>query len=285
MDSDTGTGGRRIDIPNLSLVVLIGASGSGKSTFAARHFHSTEILSSDAYRAIVGDDPNDQTVTASAFDALHHVAGLRLALGRLAVIDATNVKPQDRAALVHLARQYDVLPVAIVLNLDERICLQRNATRPDRQFGSQVVRNHVQALRRSLRGLQREGFRQVAILNSPEEVEAARIARVPLFTDRRTETGPFDIIGDLHGCYDELRELLVRLSYEDDAETGMRHPAGRRAIFLGDLVDRGPGIVETVNLVRRMVAAGQALCVPGNHDMKRVRYLYGRHVHVAHGLE
>src|SRR5579872_4146695 len=284
MDSATGFE-RKIDIPALSLVVLIGASGSGKSTFAARHFLPTEILSSDAYRAIVGDDPNDQTVTPAAFDALHHIAGLRLALGRLAVVDATNVKPQDRAALVHIARQHDVLPVAVVLNVDERLCIQRNAARPDRQFGPQVVRNHVQQLRRGLRGLQREGFRQVVILNAPEEIEAVRIERVPLFTDRRADTDPFDIVGDIHGCYDELRELLALLGYVDDAEAGLRHPAGRRAIFLGDLVDRGPGIVATVNLVRRMVAAGQALCVPGNHDMKLVRYLTGRHVHIAHGLE
>ncbi|MGH2485812.1 MAG: AAA family ATPase, partial [Ktedonobacterales bacterium] len=112
-----------IAIPNLSLVVIIGASGSGKSTFARTHFQPTEVLSSDEYRAIVGDDPNDQTVTREAFDALHYVAGLRLKLGRLVVVDATNVKPPDRAALVHLARVHDMPPVAIVLNLDERLCL------------------------------------------------------------------------------------------------------------------------------------------------------------------
>lgn len=122
-------------IPALSLVALIGASGSGKSTFAARHFAPTEVLSSDHYRAVVGDDPNDQSVTNAAYDALHHIAGLRLALGRLTVIDATNVKPQDRAGLVHLAHEHDTLPVAIVLDIDERVAHARNATRPDRQFG------------------------------------------------------------------------------------------------------------------------------------------------------
>ena len=274
-----------ITIPNLSLVVLIGASGSGKSTFARAHFQPTEALSSDEYRAVVGDDPNDQAVTREAFDALHYVAGLRLKLGRLVVVDATNVKPQDRAALVHLARAHDVPAVAIVLNLDERICLERNTQRPERQFGAHVVRNHISSLRKSLRGLEREGFRQVRILSTPEAVDRARIERVPLWTDRRQDSGPFDIIGDLHGCLDELYALLALLGYQEDAESGMRHPAGRRVVFLGDLVDRGPKVIESVRLVMRMVAGGQALCVPGNHDDKLKRYLEGRHVQVRHGLE
>jgi protein phosphatase len=275
---------RVLAVPDLSLVALIGSSGSGKSTFAARHFKPTEILSSDAYRAVVGDDPNDQTVTGEAFGALHHIAGVRLKLGRLTVVDATSVKAQDRAPLVALARQHNVPAVAIVFNLDERICRERNTSRPDRQFGPHVVRNHVRMLRQGLRGLEREGFRHVHILRSPEEVEAVRIERVPLPTDKRQETGPFDVIGDVHGCYDELNELLALLGYQSDAEAGMRHPAGRRAVFVGDLVDRGPKVVETVDLVRRMIAAGRTFCLPGNHDDKLLRYLKGRNVQISHGL-
>ncbi|HEX6819251.1 MAG TPA: polynucleotide kinase-phosphatase [Ktedonobacterales bacterium] len=274
-----------ITIPALSLVALIGASGSGKSTFARAHFRPTETLSSDEYRAMVGDDPNDQTVTREAFDALHYVAGLRLKLGRLVVVDATNVQQQARASLVHLARAHDVLPVAIVLNLDERVCVGRNRQRADRQLGAHVVRNHVSLLRKSLRGLEREGFRQVHILSTPEAIANVRVERVPLWPDRRGESGPFDIIGDLHGCYDELCDLLGRLGYQDDDAHGMRHPEGRRVIFLGDLVDRGPKVIETARLAMRMVAAEQALCVPGNHDEKLKRYLEGRHVQVRHGLE
>jgi protein phosphatase len=275
---------RPLGIPALCLVALIGPSGAGKSTFAARHFRPTEVLSSDAYRALVADDPNDQGATTAAFEALHAVAGIRLRLGQLAVVDATSVKPQDRAPLVRLAREHDVLPVAIVLNLDERICVTRNAARPDRQLGPHVVANHVRLLRRSLRDLQREGFRYVYVLNTPEQVEAARIAREPLWTDRRGDAGPFDIIGDVHGCYDELTELLALLGYAEDAAAGMRHPAGRRVIFVGDLVDRGPATVPTVDLVRRMVAAGQALCLPGNHDDRLNRYLKRGQAQVTHGL-
>ena len=219
---------RLLSIPSPSLVALIGPSGSGKSTFAARHFAPTETLSSDAYRAIVGDDANDQSVTAPAFAALHAVAAIRLRLGRLTVVDATSVKPRDRAALVRLAREHDVPAVAVVLNLDERTCLQRNAARADRQFGAHVVRTHIQQLRRDLRGLEREGFRPVTILNTPAEVDAVRVARVPLPTDRHDDAGPFDIIGDLHGCADELAELLALLGYQPDAAAGYR-PSRRPA--------------------------------------------------------
>src|SRR3954452_14131649 len=139
----------KISIPQLSLVVLIGPSGSGKSTFARKHFLPTEVLSSDACRAMVSDEENNQAVTHDAFEVLHFVAAKRLALGRLTVIDATNVQPEARKPLVTLARQYHCLPVAIVLDLPERLCHERNRGRPARDFGPHVVRNQKAQLRRS----------------------------------------------------------------------------------------------------------------------------------------
>ena len=283
-----------IKIPRLSLVVLVGPSGSGKSTFARRHFKPTEILSSDACRAMVSDDENDQAVTKDAFEVLRFVAAKRLALGKLTVVDATNVQPEARKPLVELARQYHCLPVAIVLDMPERICQDRNRDRPDRDFGPHVVRNQMSQLRRSLRGLRKEGFRHVFVMENPEEVEAASVERVPLYNDKRDEHGPFDIIGDVHGCCDELEELLGRLGYEVTAIAPggpslvggsiYAHPEGRRAVFLGDLVDRGPRILDSVRLVRNMVLHGSALCVPGNHDLKLVRKLRGKNVQITHGL-
>ncbi len=283
----------KIAIPNLSLVVLIGPSGAGKSTFARKHFLPTEILSSDVCRGMVSDDENNQAVTKEAFEVLHFIAAKRLALGRLTVIDATNVQPEARKPLVTLARQYHCLPIAIVLNMPEKLCQERNRLREERDFGPHVVRQQMAHLRRSLRGLGREGFCQVYVLESPEEVEAATLERVPLWCDKRHEHGPFDIIGDVHGCGDELEALLGRLGYVSTAlDTGNSlwgnrayvHPEGRKAIFLGDLVDRGPRIVDTVRLVRNMVYCGSALCVPGNHDMKLLRKLLGKDVQITHGL-
>jgi len=284
----------QIKIPNLSLVVLIGPSGSGKSTFAHTHFLATEILSSDGCRAMVSDDENDQAVTKDAFELLRFIAGKRLALGRLTVIDATNVQPEARKPFVELARRYHCLPVAVVLDLPEKVCHERNRLRPDRDFGPHVVRNQVSQLRRSLRGLRKEGFRYIFVMETPEEVDAAIVERVPLWNDRREEHGPFDIIGDVHGCCDELEDLLGRLGYEVaafapggpslDSGAVYAHPDGRKAIYLGDLVDRGPRILDTVRLVRNMVVHGSALCVPGNHDMKLVRKLLGKNVQITHGL-
>ena len=282
-----------LTIPKLSLVVLIGPSGSGKSTFARKHFLPTEVLSSDVCRALVSDEENNQAATNDAFAILHFIAGKRLALGRLTVIDATNVQPDARRPLVALARQYHCLPVAIVLNLPETVCQERNRGRSERAFGPHVVRNQLAQLRRSLRDLGREGFRQVHVLESPEAVDTVTIERVPLYNDLRHEHGPFDIIGDVHGCCDELEALLAQLGYVatvqpgDDPIWGGRayaHPAGRKVVFVGDLVDRGPRIVDTLRLVRNMIQLGAALCVPGNHDMKLMRKLRGRDVQVTHGL-
>ncbi|MEU5983669.1 polynucleotide kinase-phosphatase [Streptomyces sp. NPDC047434] len=271
---------RKLPVTDLSLVVLIGASGSGKSTFARRHFKPTEVVSSDFCRGLVSDDENDQSASRDAFDVLHYIAGKRLEAGRLTVVDATNVQQEARRQLVQLARKHDVLPIAIVLDLPEEVCRTRNAARPDRaDMPAHVVQRHRRELRRSLRGLEREGFRKVHVLRSVEEVDAAEVVTEKRFNDLRHLTGPFDIIGDIHGCRSELETLLGRLGYVDG-----RHPEGRTAVFVGDLVDRGPDSPGVLRRVMGMVAAGDALCVPGNHENKLGRWLKGRKVQETHGL-
>ncbi|MFC9881636.1 polynucleotide kinase-phosphatase [Streptomyces libani] len=281
---------RTLAVPDLSLVVLIGATGSGKSTFAARHFRPTEVLSSDFCRGLVSDDENDQSASGDAFDVLHFIAGKRLAAGRLTVVDATNVQSEARAQLVRLAREHDVLPVAIVLDMPEQVCAARNAARADRAgLPRRVIQRHQRELRRSLRHLEREGFRKVHVLRGPEEVESAEVVTERRFNDLRHLTGPFDIIGDIHGCRSELETLLGRLGYGLVRDALGRpvdavHPEGRTAVFVGDLVDRGPDSPGVLRLVMGMVGAGHALCVPGNHENKLGRYLKGRKVQHTHGL-
>lgn len=277
----------KLTVPELSLVLLVGPSGCGKSTFARQHFKPTEVLSSDYCRGLVSDNENDQTSTKEAFEVLHFIARKRLAAGRLTVIDATNVQPDSRKPLVALAREFHIMPIAIVFDFPEKLCHERNRNRPDRDFGPHVVRNQSQQLRRSLRGLDREGFRGVHVFKSPEELEGVEIERQPMWTNRRTEHGPFDIIGDVHGCFDELQELLATLGYsvEQNGDSwNVKTPEGRKAIFLGDLVDRGPKIPDVLKLVMGMIEAGTALCVPGNHDMKLLQKLRGKDVKIAHGL-
>lgn len=279
----------KIIVPELSLVLLVGPSGAGKSTFARKHFRPTEILTSDYFRALVRDDETDQSATKDAFEVLHLIAAKRLAAGRLTVIDATNVQAEARRPLLALARQYHCLPVAVVLNFSEKVCWERTQGRSDRKFGPHVVRQQSREMRRALKTLKREGFTHVYVLSTPEEVENAVVERQPLWTDRRGDHGPFDIIGDVHGCADELEQLLHVLGYEKTAgaegESVYAHPQGRKAVFLGDLVDRGPRTLDTVRIVRGMVKAGTALCVPGNHDMKLLRKLRGKDVQISHGLE
>ena len=287
-------GTRDITVPALGLVLLVGVSGSGKSTFAARHFTPTQVLSSDFCRGLVSDHEHDQSASKDAFAVLEYIAATRLRRGLLTVIDATNVQPAARASLLKLAKDHDVLADAIVFDVPEAVAQARDTARVDRRTGARVIARQQHDLRRSLRHLRREGFRRVHVV-TPEEIDAVRIVRERSWNDRRDLHGPFDLIGDVHGCLPELRALLAKLGWVvEDAPAAERdepsvavtahHPEGRTAIFVGDLVDRGPDTPGVLRLVRGMVAAGAALCVAGNHEAKLVRALKGAEVQPRHGL-
>lgn len=288
--------GAALPVPALALVLLVGTSGAGKSTFARAHFGPYETVSSDECRGVVANDPNDQSATADAFALLHHAVALRLARGLLTVVDATNVQREARRPLLALARRYHAPAVAVVFDLGEGVAHARNRLRPDRQFGPHVVRAQAAHLRASLPGLAREGFHAVHVLRSPAEAAAAAVVRQPLPCDRAWDAGPFDVVGDVHGCADELEALLARLGYARGGALGgapgdagpdpgaYRHPAGRTLVFLGDLVDRGPRTPDVLRVAMASVAAGAALAVPGNHDAKLVKALRGQAVRLTHGL-
>lgn len=273
---------REISLPRIGLVLLVGVSGSGKSTFAARHFKATQVVSSDFCRGLVADDEGDQSATPDAFDVLHYIVGTRLRRGLLTVVDATNVQRDARAQLVRLAKDHDVLVDAVVLDVPERVAIDRNAERPDRTFGSHVITRQRKDLKRSLKAIRREGFRRVHVLEG-DDIDTVTITTERSWNDKRDVTGPFDVIGDVHGCASELRTLLAALGY-DVREDGASHPDGRTAVFVGDLVDRGPDTPGVLRLVMGMVATGDALCVSGNHEAKLVRALKGAQVQVTHGL-
>lgn len=169
----------KIDVPESSIVALVGPSGSGKSTFARRHFAPTEVLSSDHCRALVSDDEGDQAATSDAFEVLYFVARKRVARGRLTVVDATNVEPPARQRLVALAREFGRPLVAIVLDLPQSLCRERNESRSARRVEPGVLGEQALSLRRSLPHLGAEGFSRVYVLSSPEEVAAAQVQRWP----------------------------------------------------------------------------------------------------------
>lgn len=270
---------RPLVLPASGLVLLVGASSAGKSTFAARNFTPTEIVSSDRCRGLVGDDDNDQSVSAAAFKLLHTLVGLRLSLHKMTVVDATNLRANDRKRLRSLAREHDCLCSALLFDTPPDLCRKRNAERHDRELPSEEIARQLALFRQACHDTTKERYHLVHVL-SPEDATSQGVVREPLEPDRRALGGPFDIIGDLHGCAGELRRLLGRLGYGRDG-----HPQGRTAIFLGDLTDRGPRSLECCEIVCDMLEAGQALAVIGNHDDKLIRWLEGRKVVIGRGLE
>lgn len=173
--ANRGSGGEAMGLPAGALVALIGASGAGKTSFARRHFPATAVLSSDAFRAMVADDENNQAASADAFELLHLALRRRLARGRMTVVDATNVRARARRPLLELARELGAPAAAIVFDLPEALCQARNLRR-GRVVGSEVIHRQSEALRRSLPGLAAEGFDKITIFTSANEVNHARLA-------------------------------------------------------------------------------------------------------------
>jgi protein phosphatase len=273
-----------LSLPTPALVLLVGPSGCGKSTFAARHFVATEVVSSDHCRALVADDPADQQATAGAFAVLHAIVEQRLAYGRLTVVDATNLRDFARAPLQELARRFHLPAVAIAFDVPAELCRERAGSRPERPVAADVVDRHMEQLPAALAALRAERWQDIVRLRAGD-LDRVRVRRLALPPVRPYERGPFDIVGDVHGCADELEALLGRLGYAPDATGAWRHPEGRRLVFVGDLVDRGPRVADVLRLVMATAAEGAALCVPGNHDDKLLRRLRGQPVTVAHGLQ
>ncbi len=272
-------------VPELALVLLIGVSGSGKSTFARRQFAETEVVSSDHCRALVSDDEHDQSATRAAFAVLHTIVERRLELGRFTVVDATNVQEWARRPLLAMARRFHVPAHAIVFDIPLETCVARNQRRQADAVPEAVLAEQGRHLRESLPRLRREGFTGAIHFATGDHAGRVEVRRDPLPDDHRHEHGPFDLIGDIHGCATELFTLLDELGYPVDADGRVGpHPQQRRVVFLGDLVDRGPAIVPVFRTAMQMVADGVALAVEGNHEDKLARALSGNDVSVTGGL-
>ena len=244
MESDKNV--TELMIPEMALVVLIGPKSSEKSTFAKKHFDASQIISIDSIRSIIASEATDD----DAFDVVEIIAAKRLAKGLLTVIDGLDMGSDKRQRLISLARKFHRPPVAVLFDTKQ-----------------------------SLDKIHQEKWKFIH-----EPVENASIHYIPLECNKRHEEGPFDIIGDIHGCFDELKELILKLGYIL-SENRISHPKGRKAIFLGDLTDRGPDSPGVLKLVMQMVSSESALCILGNHDVKLMRKLQGKDVVIAHGLD
>ncbi len=318
-----------LEIPELSLVVLIGACGSGRRTFAATHLPPETSLSAglcspsgasgrpDREKTVApgfqptpaglpGEPANGSELATLArgffspeIAELHRQLRKRLASGQLTFVIAPTLRFWQRRALLDLAKRAYTQAVAIVFDLPEDLLQRRNQAMGEQGRSPAEIQQQVRTLRQALPDMKHEGFHRVYILRTAAQVDAAQVSLCKMPSNFKELRGPFDIIGDVHGCADELEELLARLSYQrlpldEGGETphldqtypfAYRHPQGRMAIFVGDLVDRGPRILHTCDIVRNMQASAAALCVPGNHDDKFMRLLKGHKVKIENGLE
>lgn len=258
-----------IDLPELSLILLIGNESHGKQAFVKKHFNLDEVLYVNKTHSWSDDD---QTKSDNRQPLAYEIARARLKDAKLTAVNIDEDSEQDKKEIIYLAKRYHVFPVAIVFKNYE-----------EGNFDQEDIQKKREALKNSL---EEEGFRYVYVLMNQEEAKEAKVKRSKLHNNKRDVKGPFDIIGDVHGCYDELVELLRKLGYRVDEEKYMaEHPEGRILVFVGDLVDRGPKSMDVLRLVMNLVKAGKAYSVVGNHDNKLLRKLNGANVKVAHGLE
>lgn len=299
-DSSTST----ITIPHAGIVLLMGASNSGKSTLIEQlkqqqYIGEYESLSSDQFRQMVGDTdyidwrrPSREEgeviyqqykrISDQAFKVMQDLLIARCRLNKLTIVDATHLQPEDRAVYITLGKRYHVPVILIALDISEQTLIERDQHR-EHPRGRQRVKQQAHQFRKSIKGLRSEGFGSVYIIKEHQyaDVQWERSAN-PMLIELTTG---IDIIGDIHGCYDEMIELIQRLGYLADSEGLYRHPEGRKLVSVGDIMSRGPKSLETMIFWQKHLAAQLAWMVDSNHGWKIARYLEGRQVTMSHGDE
>ena len=168
----------KILIPEYSLILLIGPSSAGKSTFATKHFSRYEVVSSDQLRAWVCDDENNQKVSGDAFALMHMIVNKRLKNRRLTVVDATNLSARSRKTLKEYADGHGAPCVAIVLDIDTNTLFQRRKKRKDRNVPGNIVNRQIEMLQESKEEIKSEGYACIYTLhkNDVDDIEIARVA-------------------------------------------------------------------------------------------------------------
>lgn len=270
-----------LTIPEASLLVTCGVAGCGKSTFVSKNFKPTAIVSSDRCRALVSDDEGNMAASKRAFDVFYFIMEKRMEMGRLVVADSTALTFDARKKLLRLAREYNYYTVLAAFDVPLSTCLTRNSMR-DRIVAEKVIEKQYKLFNEALDYINKEEFDKVVILKE-DEMDSFKFNIISSNMEIH-DSGPFDIISDIHGCMSELEMLLYKLGYQKQSSSYI-HPDKRKVIFAGDIVDRGPRIIDTVRTVIDMTASGSAYYVPGNHCNKFYRYLNGRKVQIKNGLE
>ncbi|MEW4368302.1 polynucleotide kinase-phosphatase [Paenibacillus kandeliae] len=293
-----------ITLPTGAIVLLMGPSGSGKTTWLEQLVEngtllSSETVSSDRFRQLVGDTdhidwrqhPREEgdvlyqqyrLISDRAFRVMEETIAARARLNLLTWVDATHLHPEDRAVYSQIARRNHVPIIVIALDVPEKVLLERDRMRLHSR-GRQRIKQHVGVFRQNIYKLKSEGFDDVHILK-PRDLEHVQLERIanPLLHPLGQGV---DVIGDIHGCYEEMMQLIHKLGYVADEQGIYRHSDGRMLVSVGDVMSRGPRSLETMQFWHRQLTAGQALMVDSNHGWKVVRYLEGRNVQMNHGDE
>lgn len=279
---------------NSGIVVLVGLSGSGKSSWAKETFASTHVLSSDQMRFMLTDHEHTQACSHEAFRLLEELARVRLKYGRIAVLDATHVQKKSRERWLALAKELDVPIFAIWFDVPKEECVRRQTTRT-RKVPEYVLERQLKDLEHIKAELLDEHFDGIVRLETTQGSwdwkEDVLRAYTPALVRKSGTAGVLlhvrecDIIGDVHGCIEELCELLSLLGWSYAPKTGWRQAHGRKVIFVGDLTDRGPSSLEVVELVSSIVSSQEGWLVLGNHDDKFMRHLKGNKVKVGEHLQ
>lgn len=274
------------------VVVMVGASGSGKSTWSRAMWPETSVLSSDEVRQWLVDNENAQWANKQVFEVLEVAARARLELGRRVIIDATNAKKEDRKQWRALADEFGVPCAAVWFDIPQETCEARQETR-ERKVSARVIARQLGDLANVREQLEQERWDMIWRVDedhAPGEHEelvawsepAARPAGVK---GVRLGAKRCDIVGDVHGCHDELLALLDKLGWVATDDGLHHHPEDRLLVFVGDLVDRGPASVKVLEYANAMIEEGRAILVRGNHDDKLRRYLLGNKIKVDHHLQ
>jgi protein phosphatase len=269
-----------------SVLVTVGSSGSGKSDWAERNFRPHEVLGMDRLRRLVAGTETDESATPEAFDVLLRLLDSRARRGLTTVLDGTFLDPGARARVLEVIRRHGRPAVAVCFHIPAELAQYRNRA-GRKPLGGKQLRAQVERVREftaaHLGGRNDEGWSGVVFFGDvdPDLLPVVRYTLPPPLPF----PGPFDVVGDVHGCLEELDLLLDRLGYRAPNDAGERvHPEGRIAVLVGDFGDRGPDSAGVFRRVMAMHARGSALAVPGNHCIKLLHYLRGNHVDVRSGL-
>lgn len=290
-------------LPFSGIVLLIGPSNSGKTTFLKKMIDSgqiqpSEVVSSDYFRILVSDvefldwnhRPKDeadrifeeyQQISAEAFSLMDTLIEKRCKLNKLTFIDATHLYTDDRKRYIALARNHHVPIVSIVFDLDLSVLLERDEMR-EKPRGKRRVKQQYQVFKRERSLIKKEGYLATYFIQNLQDIRLIRRNKNPLELDA---SNGIDVIGDIHGCYNELIQLLNKLGYERNAEDLYIHPEGRKFLSLGDIMSRGPESLKTMQFFLRHVNEGHAYMIDSNHGWKIARWLDGRNVTLNHGDE